>query len=599
MRDSLDQNPFRNVLKGAFFSSVIERVLGLDRLADIYAKRPLGASPVNFLKHVLDSLKVTLEVSDQRETIKKIPAEGPLLVVANHPLGGLEGVAIASFLLRHRPDTKVLTNALLTKIPELQSIFIGVDILSSQRSRANTAGIREARAHLASGGVLLLFPAGKVATFNFSQRKVSDYPWNRFAGRLVRKTGATVLPLYVDAYNSRMFYTLAFMHRFLRTAMLPRELANKGSQTLRVVTGELINAKEFHHMETDETVTECLRLATHLLQPNQRPNIINSPKAFAQLPISRVESWPGSERDLRQQLTTMEDCQVVCNEAYAVYIAPFERLGVLMEAIGEAREYTFRQAGEGTGNSCDVDQFDPYYLHVFVWDKHKLRVVGGYRLGRVNEIVARCGIDGLYARTLYSLDRGYLKKLGNPLELGRSFVHPDYQRKPSALDLLWRGIGRYVASHPEFDTLFGAVSISNEHSGMARALISECMLESFQAEQKFLDTVEPVAPLRVSGKVWSRDMLATLSHVPLVNKLVGCCDPGKALPILLRHYLSLNGKFVCFSVNKAFNDSLDGLILVDLSKVPEKYMKRYLGVEGLEHYQDYWKSQVQLNSELA
>ncbi|MCH1487912.1 MAG: hypothetical protein L7S59_02965, partial [Pseudomonadales bacterium] len=129
MRDSLDQNPFRNVLKGAFFSSVIERVLGLDRLADIYAKRPLCASPVNFLKHVLDSLKVTLEVSDQRETIKKIPAEGPLLVVANHPLGGLEGVAIASFLLRHRPDTKVLTNALLTKIPELQSIFIGVDIL--------------------------------------------------------------------------------------------------------------------------------------------------------------------------------------------------------------------------------------------------------------------------------------------------------------------------------------------------------------------------------------------------------------------------------------------------------------------------------------
>ena len=111
--------------------------------------------------------------------------------------------------------------------------------------------------------------------------------------------------------------------------------------------------------------------------------------------------------------------------------------------------------------------------------------------------------------------------------------------------------------------------------------------------------VEPVAPLSVSGKVWSREMLATLCHVPLVNKLVGCCDPGKALPILLRHYLSLNGKFVCFSVNKAFNDSLDGLILVDLSKVPEKYMKRYLGAEGLEHYQKHWKNQVQADNDSA
>jgi putative hemolysin len=352
-------------------------------------------------------------------------------------------------------------------------------------------------------------------------------------------------------------------------------------------------------METDERVTACLRLATELLQPRQHRKNINSPKAFAQLPLSTLDSWPSLKSDLRQQLMMIEDCQVVCNEAYAVYIAPFDRLGVLMDAIGQAREYTFREAGEGTGNSSDVDQFDPYYLHVFVWDKHRLRIVGGYRLGRVNEIVARCGIDGLYARTLYSLDLEYLKNLGNPLELGRSFVHPDYQRKPAALDLLWRGIGRYVASHPEFDTLFGAVSISNEHSDMARALISECMLESFQAEQKFLNNVEPVAPLSVSAKVWSREMLATLCHVPLVNKLVGCCDPGKALPILLRHYLSLNGKFVCFSVNKAFNNSLDGLILVDLSKVPEKYMKRYLGAEGLEHYQKHWKNQVQADNNSA
>ena len=171
--------------------------------------------------------------------------------------------------------------------------------------------------------------------------------------------------------------------------------------------------------------------------------------------------------------------------------------------------------------------------------------------------------------------------------MGRSFIHPDYQRHPLVLDLLWRGIGRYVAKKPQFHTLFGAVSISREHSDLARALIEECMLESFCAEQRFLDDVRPVAPLRVSGKLWTREMLTSLTHISVVNKLVGRCDPGKALPTLLRHYLSLNGRFVCFSLNKVFNDSLDGLILVDLRETPKKYLKRYLGKDGAANFLAY------------
>ena len=172
--------------------------------------------------------------------------------------------------------------------------------------------------------------------------------------------------------------------------------------------------------------------------------------------------------------------------------------------------------------------------------------------------------------------------------MGRSFVHPDYQRLPQTLDLLWRGIGLYVAKNPEYHTLFGAVSISKEHSDLARALISECMLESFCAEQRFLDDVKPLVPLKVSGKIWTNAMLASLNHVSMVNKLIGRCDPGKALPTLLRHYLSLNGKFVCFSINEVFNDSLDGLILVDLRKTPVKYLKRYLSKQGAADFLAKW-----------
>ena len=84
-------------------------------------------------------------------------------------------------------------------------------------------------------------------------------------------------------------------------------------------------------------------------------------------------------------------------------------------------------------------------------------------------------------------------------------------------------------------------------------------------------------------------MLASLSHVSVINKLIGRCDAGKALPMLLRHYLSFNGRFVCFSINKVFNDSLDGLIIVDMRETPQKYLDRYLGKEGARNCQAIWQ----------
>jgi len=569
-----------------------EKVLGLERLAALYEQREPGMSPAVFLRYVLNSLEIELAIDDERQVLQRLPASGPLLVVANHPLGGLEGVALASELLRYRPDTKVLTNELLTRIPELRDIFIGVDILSSRLSRTNTSSIRQAHAHLSTGGTLLLFPAGKVATYNFSRRKVYDHPWNRFAGSLLRKTDASVLPIHVNAYNSRLFYALSLLHPMLRTAMLPRELGNKQRQKLHIITGELMQAREFRHMDSDQSVTASLRLATELLKPNGSARKKANSLALTPLASSLVDKQVAGDDALlskiQDHLNQLESGRLVSTDAYDVYVVPFAQLGLLKDEIGVAREATFRAAGEGTGKSSDIDRFDPHYMHVFCWDKHKARVVGCYRLGHAKEIIAQHGLDGLYARTLYAFDENYIEKLGNPLELGRSFVHPDYQRKPAALDLLWRGIGRYIAMHPEFNRLFGAVSISNEHSDMARALISECMLESFQAEQHYLQDVEPLAPLDVSGKAWDQEILAALSHVPLVNKLIGCADPGKALPTLLRHYLSLNGRFVCFSVNKVFNDSLDGLILVNMRKVPQKYLNRYLGKPGAAAFAQYW-----------
>lgn len=583
------EHPFSLPLKPRWVAGMAERALGLDGLASIYQRSAHGAAIEEFLDSVLDQMDVQVGIEDSRGVLPTLAQKGSLLVVANHPLGGLEGMVLFRELLRHRPDTMVLTNRVLHRIPELRERFIDVDILSSQSARKNIAGIRKARQHLEQGGALLVFPAGKVATYSLAEKRVTEHSWHRFVGTLSRKTGASVLPVHIDARNSRLFYAAALLHPVLRTAMLPRELVNKRGQRLRMVFGEVLGKRDFAHLDSDADVSACLRLACELLgeKPETPPG-----RALPAQPLTQSAAAYTSQhrQQLAQQLASLAHARLVESHPFDVYVARYDELGPLMEAIGLAREETFRAAGEGTGNAVDVDRFDRDYLHVFCWDKEQGKVVGGYRLGRVREIIRARGIDGLYARTLYSLDQAYIEKLGNPLELGRSFVHPDYQRKPAALDLLWRGIGRYVAARPEFNTLFGAVSISREHSDLARALIAESMLTSFRAEQKFLQDVAPLAPLKISGKLWDNKILGSLSHVPLVNKLVGFCDPGKALPILLRHYLSLNGRFVCFSVNKVFNDSLDGLILVDLCEVPRRYLDRYLGKQGAQDYVAYWQA---------
>ena len=586
--ESTVASPFKLPLRNRWLASLLERALGLSTLSKCYESAVGKADTQAFLLAVLDYLGVRLNAVDPQNTLGQLP-DGPLLIVANHPLGGLEGVAITQLLLALRPDTQVLTNNLLTRIPELKSTFIGVDVLSKNAARQNVKGIRAASQHLNSGGALLVFPAGKVASVNIRSGSVEDHPWNRLAGNLLRRSGASCLPIHVDGYNSRFFYLMALVHPKLRTLLLPRELANKAGRELTLIVGELIKPQEIRKLSDDRAVTDYLRLATAFLKKNKTSGKkLNTSSVLEPLVDDELMDGFVKVNDTHQELNRLGDFRLIESEQFDVYCAPFDRLGSLAESIGIAREVTFRAAGEGTGNRIDSDRFDPHYLHLFIWDKQAARVVGGYRIGRVDEIVQQYGLNGLYSRTLFDFDHQYLDKIGKALEMGRSFVHPDYQRLPQALDLLWRGIGLYVAKHPEYHTLFGAVSISNTHSDLARALISECMLESFCAEQRFLEDVKPLVPLKVSGKIWTNDMLTSLNHVSIVNKLIGRCDPGKALPTLLRHYLSLNGKFVCFSVNKVFNDSLDGLILVDLRQTPSKYLKRYLSKDGAANFLAKW-----------
>jgi len=573
-------NPFQLPLKNRFIANLLESMLGLKSLATQYSKCEEDYAPKPFLDFALETLGVEVNI-ESKELLSEIPRTGPVLVVANHPLGGLEGMAIAQMLMKVRPDVKVMTNKILKKVSNLSDIFIGVDVLSSNAAQENMRGLREAMGHLRDGGVLLIFPAGQVSAIDLKTRRIQDRPWDRLVGQLMKRYKPTCVPVFVHGKNSKLFYLLGLVHPRLRTILLARELANKQGYKLNLKVGDPITPSEIVQIKDESSITHYLRMCTDFLGLQSKDNAVK-------LSIQPANEISRPSAELFHDLQSLEEFKMFAHHEFDVYVAPYDRLGGMMEQIGIARELTFRAVGEGTGKSMDVDQYDPHFLHLFIWDRSKQIVAGGYRIGRVNEIIAEHGVEGLYGYHLYKFDEAYLKRLGMSIEVGRSFIHPEYQRHPAALDLLWRGIGSYVANNPEYHTLFGGVSISRDHSDVARALIAEAMLESFRADEHYVEDVKPVNPYRVVGKTWTNDMLASLSKISVLNKLVGRCDPGKTIPTLIRHYLSLNGKFVCFSVNTVFNDSLDGLILVDLRKMPNRYLKRYFGKEGAQRFQEKW-----------
>lgn len=572
-------NPCRLPLKPQFLARALEKILGLDRLAEIYDGRPTGATPHEFLTYTLKALGVTIHAENQQNLLD-IPKEGPVLIVANHPLGGLEGVAIAKVIAQYRPDLQVLTNQLLRRIPELADMFIGVDVLSSNAASGNVGGIKQVHQHLKNNGAVLIFPAGMVSAYEHEHQRVQDRPWSRLVGQLVKRYQCTCIPVYVGGRNSDYFYTAGRIHPRLRTVLLPRQLANKQNYELPLVIGRPVPATELRLMKSPKAVTEYLRVSTDALA--QSPVVI---KAMNQDGIDKFDRELSLEAE-QATLAELAEFRLIEHEEFDVYCAPYDKLGTMMEQIAIAREFSFRAVGEGTGLAKDSDEFDPHYLHLFLWDKSQHRIAGAYRVGLVDEIVAAHGVKGLYSRSLYEYDENFIRQLGSAIEMGRSFIHPDYQRRPVSLNLLWRGIGAILVQRPQYHTLFGSVSISRDYSDLARSLIADTLLANFKANE-FAPLVKPITPLKVKNRVWTRHMLAELANVKMLGKLIGRCDPGKAVPVLLRHYLSLNGKMVCFNIHSSFGDSLEGLIIVDARQTEPKTLSRFLGGEGYQHFMSF------------
>ncbi len=558
LRQSTPDNILGTVSQACLLS--LEYLIGLRRCRKLYSEIEQDGPLCEFSRQALEKIGVSYDVADKY--LSRIPRQGACILIANHPYGGLDGLVLIDMISRIRPDFKVMGNYLLGRIPEFKAHLIGVDPFDRpQAARTNIAPLRQALKCLRHEELLLVFPAGEVSSWRPRQGCVTDPQWSDSLSGLVRMSRAPVLPIFFPGDNGVLFHLAGTLNARMRTLLLPRMLLNKKGICLHPRIGRPIPAKKLLAAESERRMTDYLRLRTYALGLASDPEQELRPTGARKNPAALIP--PVAVADLMADIGRLTaENKLLHSGGLTAYYAEAAAIPSILKEIGRLRELTFRRAGEGTGRACDLDHYDDYYLHLFLWDERKRQLVGAYRIGRVDEILAARGQRGLYSASLFRYRGELLERLKPSLELGRSFVCPDYQRSYAPLLMLWKGISRYLLLHPQYRYLFGPVSISADYSSASRQLMAKTLTRHYRIKE-LAQLVRGRLPVRLkptkirgmkSGQI--DPLLENLDDVAML--IADLEDDAKGIPVLLRHYLNLGGKLLAFNLDPEFSNVIDG-----------------------------------------
>ena len=544
-----------------------------DRYPDFWEKRPLLARPLarilrllfheqefqqfadnyphlkgfDFIEQVLDYFQFSYSVRDNER--ERIPVRGRVVIVANHPIGSLDGLALLKLVRAVRPDVKVVANDILYAISPLHRLLLPVDNMGGNTPRRNLEALQE---HLNGDGALIIFPAGEVS--RFGTRGVRDGRWRHGFLRIAFSCNAPVLPVYVDGRNSAFFYALSFLARPVSTLWLVREMFKHAKNCVDIRIGQPVGPETIQSLGLG--ISEKAQLfRRHVYRIGKdRPPIFATDAAIAH---------PENRAVLREEIQT---CELLgeTGDGKQIRLYHCQPDSVIMREIGRLREVAFRAVGEGSGLRRDVDRYDQHYFHLILWDHDS---AGNH----------------LYSATLFTFTEAMTPCLARGLELGRSFVQPKYWGKRS-LDYLWYGIGAFLKTRPQFRYLFGPVSISNKYPAAAMEMLVYFYQAHFPPTKELATARLPfvISPARreelarlFPGENYKQEfqlLKQSLSHmnlsVPtLYKQYPEVCNPGGT-------------RFAAFNVDPAFANCVDGLIVVDLEELKDKKRKRYLGMNS-------------------
>lgn len=506
-----------------------------------------------FLDATLDFLNLRYAV-DQVES-RRVPASGRLLIVANHPSGALDALALLHFVGSVRRDVKIVANDFLMSIEPLRELLLPVRILGGKPGADSLRAVEQA---LEAEQCVIVFPAGEVSRLGPSG--VRDTRWRKGFLRFARNTGAPVLPVRIQARNSALFYGASALFKPAGTALLAREMFKRAQRriTLRVGRSMQVAAE-------GDADAQIARVREALYAIGRRPeDAVDTPEPL----VAAVE------RSVLEREIAGLPMLGRTSDGKEIRVGRVAAESPLLREIGRLREYTFRQVGEGTGKRLDVDAYDAHYEHIVLWDAPERQIAGAYRIARGAPVLAEHGLKGLYTAGLFRYRDEALPRIAEGMELGRSFVAPEYWGSRS-IDYLWQGIGAYLRAHPRVRYLFGAVSISAALPLAAREQIVAYYSRYYGAQAGDAVSMRPFEYLAAmpdfgeldgdtAFRVLKQNLDALGATVPMLYKqYTDLCEPGGA-------------RFLAFGVDPAFSDSIDGLIEVDLRRIRPKKRARYL-----------------------
>ncbi len=545
-------------------SSILKKLLHQKEInAFIETHRHLEG--LEFNDAVLEHFNFTFQISSKDRL--RIPDQRRVLMVANHPLGSLDGLALLKLVSEIRSDVKIVATTLLNCIDPLQSIFLSVDNGSKlTKHRDSMKQIIEA---LEAEQAVIMFPTGEVS--RISPMGVRDGKWRTGFLSLAKKTKTPIVPVYIGGKNSTLFYGLSSIYKPLGTIMLVNEMFNKTGDEILFRIGKPIPWESIVAMDlSKKAVAKLMRKQVYLLDHKKKKELFK--------PIENI-IHPVRTKLIRNEL---KDSQLIGKTQDDKHIYLFDYLpnSSVMREIGRLRELSFRQVQEGTGYALDIDSFDRYYRHLILWDEDELEIIGSYRIGEAAKILKAHGEAGLYTHSLFEFDKAFVPYLEHAIELGRSFIQPRYQGKRS-LDYLWYGIGAYLHQHPEIRYLLGPVSLSNSWPEPAKKVIASFYKELFGNDQHLATPRLPFDFEAIENFVPFKQVRDEIEYKQAYSMLKEKMDElGVKVPVLYKQYVELcqpgGCEFLGFNIDPKFSNCIDALILVHINTIKVKKYQRYI-----------------------
>jgi putative hemolysin len=481
-------------------------------------------------------------------------------------------------LVEKRPDFKYLGNFLVQRIDPMKPYILPINPFEDRKEAISSfSGLKNALMHLKNGFPLGTFPAGEVSTYK-DGKLIVDKPWEEGTIKLIQKAKVPVIPIYFHARNSRLFYLLSKLNPKLRTAKLPSELFSQKGRVIKVRIGKPISVNDQQEYSNTQDFCDFIRKKTYMLANTfeKRNLTINTqslkiPKSPKEI-VGQKNNHKIIEEVNKLRITNE---RLLKSKNYEVFFTASRHIPNIMFEIGRLREVTFREVGEGTNQSIDLDVFDGYYHHLFLWDNVAEKLVGSYRMGLGKPIYKKYGIEGFYVHTLFKFEPELHKMMESSIEMGRAFIIKEYQQKPMPLFLLWKGIVHVTLRYPEYKYLIGGVSISNQFTNFSKSLMIEFM-KSHYYDPYIAQYIHPKKEYKVKLKDADKDFVfdATKADLNKFDKVIDELEPGALrIPVLIKKYVKQNARLVAFNVDPKFNNAVDGLMYIRISDIPDSTVK--------------------------